>query len=120
MGHVAKTLAPLQRQIANQFVDRSACQLLALEADALEFERAVKVQACLARDLHPIARDCALHVSTAGTELSRAKPLLIFIPAQAPRPIGSQRAVYRAGGGVLIDADRRCEKSAYVVHVTLA
>jgi hypothetical protein len=28
--------------------------------------------------------------------------------------------VYRAGCGVLIDADRRCKQSAHVVHVTLA
>ena len=71
---------------------------------ALEFERAVKVQACPAGDLHAIASDCALHVSTAGTELLRTQRVL----TQPPRPIWSQRAVYRAGGGVLIDADRRC------------
>jgi hypothetical protein len=35
---------------------------LALEAGALEFERAVEVQACAAGDLHAITTDCALHV----------------------------------------------------------
>ncbi len=28
--------------------------------------------------------------------------------------------MYRAGCGVLIDADRRCKQSAHVIHVTLA
>jgi hypothetical protein len=94
----------------------SACQVLALEADASDFERAVKVQACPAGDLHAIATDCALHVSTTGTELLRKQRVL----TQPFRPIWSQCAVYRAGCGVLIDADRRWKKSADVIHVTLA
>src|SRR5260370_27542320 len=100
----------------HEFVDSSACQVLALEADALEFERALKVQSCPAGDLHAIATDCALHVSTADTELLRTQRVL----TQPPRPIWSQCAVYRAGCGVLIDADRRWKKSAHVIHVTLA
>src|ERR1035438_9117507 len=66
----------------------------------LEFEGAVKVQAGFAGDLHAIAADGALQRSTAGTELLRAECVL----TQTPRPIGSQGAVYRAGGGVFIDA----------------
>ncbi len=46
------------------------------DADALEFERAVKVQACPAGDLHAIATNCALHVSTARAELSRTQGVL--------------------------------------------
>src|SRR5580704_7778398 len=84
----------------------SACQVLALEADALEFERAVKVQTCPAGDLHAVAIDCALYVSTTGAELLRTKRVFTFILIQAPRPIWSQRAVYRAGCRVLIDAGR--------------
>src|ERR1700740_865770 len=99
-----------------RILDRSACQVLALEANALEFERAVKVQACPAGDLHAIASECALHVSTAGTELMRTQLVL----TQPPGPIWSQCAVYRASCGVLIDADRWCKKSANVIHVTLA
>src|SRR6202795_609079 len=94
----------------------TAGQVLVLEANALEFERAVKVQACLADDLHAIACDCALHGSTAGAELLRTKCAL----TQPPRPIWSQGAVYRAGCGVLIDADRRQKHSADVIHVTVA
>src|ERR1700692_2237404 len=63
----------VEKANCHEFVDRSACQVLVLEADALEFERAVKVQACLADDLHAIACDCALHGSTAGAELLRTK-----------------------------------------------
>ena len=99
-----------------EFVDRSACQVLALEAALLKFERAVKVQACPAGDLHAIATDCGLHVSTAGAELSGTQRVL----TQPPRPIGSQCAMDRAGGGVLIDADRGCKQAAYVIHGTLA
>src|SRR5882762_4295265 len=87
-----------------------------IERDALEFERAVKVQACSADDLHMIAIDCRLHVSTTGTELLRAQRVL----TQPPRPIWSQCAVYRACCRVLIDALRRRKKSAHVIHVTLA
>ena len=86
----------------HELVD-GAYQVLALEADALEFERALKVQACPAGDLHAIATNCALHESTADTELLRTQRVL----SQPPRPIWSQCAVYRAGCGVLIDADRR-------------
>jgi hypothetical protein len=82
----------------------------------LEFERALEVEACRAGDLHAIPTDCALHVSTAGTELFRTQRVL----TQPPRPIWSQCAVYRAGCGVLIDADRRCKQSAHVIHVALA
>src|SRR5207248_3949571 len=39
--------------------------------DALEFEHAVKIQSCPAGDLHAIASDFALHVSTTDTELLR-------------------------------------------------
>jgi len=51
----------------------------------LEFERAVNVQACPAGDLHAIASDCALHVSTPDTELLRTQgvltqPRLLRIP----------------------------------------
>src|SRR5258708_13243859 len=84
--------------------------------ESLEFERAVKIQTCLAGDLYTIASDCALHVSTAGTELLRTQRVL----TQPVRPIWSQCAVYGAGCGVLIDADQRCKQAAYVIHVTLA
>ena len=71
------------------------------ETFALKFERALKIQASAARDLHEIARDCALHGSTARGELLRTQ----LTPAQSSRPVGSQRAMYRACCGVLIDAD---------------
>jgi hypothetical protein len=93
-------LVPSSGRRRHEFVDRSACQVLGLEADALEFERAVKVQACPVGDPHAITTDCALHVSTTGTELLRMQRVL----TQPPRPIWSQCAVYRAGCGVLIDA----------------
>jgi hypothetical protein len=48
-------------------VGRSACQVLALEADALEFERAVKVQACPAGDLHAIAAPIPVAFSSLQT-----------------------------------------------------
>ena len=50
-----------------------------MEVDALEFERAVKVQACPAGDLHAIATDCALHVSTADTEGASFEDFVHFL-----------------------------------------
>src|ERR1700741_5499976 len=82
-----------------RILDRSACQVLALVANALEFERAVKVQACPAGDLHAIASDCALHVSSASMQLMRTQLVL----TQPPGPIWSSWAGSRARGGVLID-----------------
>jgi hypothetical protein len=86
------------------------------KAPASDFERALKVQARRAGDLHAIAADCGLHRSTARTELLRAQRIL----TQPSRPIGSERAVYRAGRGVLINPDRRRKKSAHVIHITRA
>src|SRR6266436_460473 len=107
--------APLKAN-CHEFVDRSASQVLAPEADALEFQRALKVQACPSGDLHAIATDFALHGSTAGAELLRTKRVL----TQPPRRRGRQYAVYRAGSGVLIDAGRREKHWAHVIHVPLA
>ena len=83
--------------------DKALLRPIERASDALEFERAVKVQACPAGDLHAIAIDSGPHASPAGTELLRTKRVL----TQPPRPIWSQCAMYRPGRGVLIDADRR-------------
>jgi len=48
----------------HEFVDSSACQVLALEADVLEFERALSA-------IFTRSRPIVLHGSTADTKLLR-------------------------------------------------
>src|SRR5580700_11875992 len=82
----------------------------------LKFNCAVKVQACSAGDLHTIAGDCALHGSTACTDLSRMQAVL----TQSPLPVWSECAMDRTSGRVLVDADRGRKKSANIIDITLA
>ena len=102
MAWVRISAQPSGNRLVLSLTELSMCRVFALEARNLDFERAVKVQACSAGDLHAVATDCALRDSTAGTELLRTKGVF----TQPLRPIRSQYAVYRAGGWVLIDADR--------------